>query len=144
MAGAVKNVIALAAGAWDGLNLGTSGKGSMLTRALDEMALLVEKMGGERQTAYSVAGIGDLYITCSSKLSRNYQTGFMLGEGKPLEQIKSFLQGQVAEGVWTTPLIHRLAQNLKIDLRVCEAVYEMLQKNGMNKRHLEESFMELV
>lgn len=147
IAGAVKNVIALAAGAWDGLNLGASGKGAMLTRALDELANLVELIGGKRQTAYSVAGIGDLYITCSSQLSRNYQTGFGIGQGKTLPQIKLELKGQVAEGVWTTPLVHLLAHKHKAEFKVCEAVYEMLNLDlsvAEGKYKLEEMFINLV
>jgi glycerol-3-phosphate dehydrogenase (NAD(P)+) len=147
IAGAAKNVIALAAGAWDGLNLGTSGKGAMLTRALAELAELVQLIGGNRQTAYSVAGIGDLYITCSSPLSRNYQTGYGLGQGKTLAQIKTELKGQVAEGVWTTPLIHKLAQKHNCQFKICNSVYWLLTKDlsrAEEKYKLEEMFVELV
>ncbi len=147
ISGAAKNVIALAAGAWDGLNLGASGKGAMLTRALRELADLVELMGGNRQTAYSVAGIGDLYITCSSALSRNYQTGYGLGQGKSLNAIQAELKGQVSEGVWTTPLIHKLALEHSTEFRVCESVYNMLKldlNKPERKYELEEMFVNLV
>jgi glycerol-3-phosphate dehydrogenase (NAD(P)+) len=145
--GAAKNVIAIAAGAWDGLGMGTSGKGAMLTKALDDLANLVCIMGGDKTTTYSVAGIGDLYITCSSTLSRNYQTGFVFAQGKNLSQIKTDLKGQIAEGIWTTPLIHEIALKHKTEFKVCEAVYEMLKLNlalPEDKYKLEEMFIDLV
>jgi len=147
MTGALKNVIALAAGAWDGLNLGSSGKGAMFTRAVDELAGFVQLVGGRKETAHSVAGIGDLYITCSSPLSRNYQTGYGLGVGKSLEQIGRELKGQVAEGVWNAPLLYELAQKHKAQFRLCKTVYEMLQldlSEAENKYKLEEMFIALV
>ncbi|MDX1919640.1 MAG: NAD(P)H-dependent glycerol-3-phosphate dehydrogenase [Candidatus Caenarcaniphilales bacterium] len=147
IAGATKNVIALVAGAWDGLDLGTSGKGAMLTRAMNEIAALVELMGGQRQSAYSVAGIGDMYITCSSSLSRNYRAGFMLGKGKALQEINQELKGQVAEGFWTTPLIHDLAIKYKADFKVCEAAKTMIELDLSSKEgkyRLEELLTELV
>ncbi len=147
--GAVKNVIALAAGAWDGLNLGISGKGSMLTLALKELSALVTLMGGKPNTVYSVAGIGDLYITCTSDLSRNYKTGFLLAQGKTIIQIKQELNNQVAEGVWTTPLVKKLLVKHKSDFKVCFAVEEMLNlaSDGLNlekKLKLQEIFIDLV
>lgn len=147
IAGATKNVIALVAGAWDGMELGTSGKGAMLTRAMNEIASLVELMGGQRQSAYSVAGIGDMYITCSSPLSRNYKAGFMLGKGKSLQEIQQELKGQVAEGFWTTPLIHDLAIKYKANFKVCEAARTMIDLDLSSKEgkyKLEEILTDLV
>ncbi len=147
ISGAAKNVIALAAGAWDGLNLGASGKGAIFTRALQELTHLVELLGGKPQTTCSVGGIGDLYITCTSPLSRNYKTGYLLASGKTLAQINQELKGQVAEGIWTTPLIHQLALNNNCDFKVCESVYKMLTLNlsqPEEKYKLEEMFIALV
>ncbi|MDX1917906.1 MAG: NAD(P)H-dependent glycerol-3-phosphate dehydrogenase [Candidatus Caenarcaniphilales bacterium] len=127
--GAVKNVIALAAGAWDGFELGISGKGSLLTKSISELTDLVVMIGGGAKTVYSVGGLGDLFITCSSKLSRNYYTGYALARGRSLGQIQQELRGQVAEGVWTAPLLHRLATEYQCEFRICEMVYQMLQSD---------------
>ena len=147
ISGAAKNVIALAAGAWDGLELGASGKGAMFTSALAELADLIMLLGGQKSTAYSVAGIGDLFITCTSYLSRNYRTGYLLAKGKTLTTIQTELQGQVAEGIWTTPLLYKLAKAAGCEFKVCELVYEMLQLDLSlisNRQKLEQTFWDLV
>ncbi|MDJ0624992.1 MAG: NAD(P)H-dependent glycerol-3-phosphate dehydrogenase [Candidatus Caenarcaniphilales bacterium] len=144
IAGAAKNVIALIAGAWDGLSLGTSGKGAMLTRAVSELSHLVDLMGGKRETVFSVAGLGDLYITCSSPLSRNYRAGYSLAKGKTLDEVHSELGGQVSEGVYTAPLIKQLSNKYEADLRVCDAANKLIAHDKLSLYQIEEMLVDLV
>ena len=101
LGGALKNVIALAAGISDGLELGDNAKAALLTRGMAEMARLGEQMGAQRSTFFGLAGIGDLVTTCCSKHSRNRAVGEAIGRGETLTQILDRME-MVAEGVWTT------------------------------------------
>ena len=101
LGGALKNVIAIAAGISDGLELGDNAKAALLTRGMAEMARLGEQMGAKRETFFGLAGIGDLVTTCCSRHSRNRSVGEAIGRGETLEQVLDRME-MVAEGVWTT------------------------------------------
>jgi len=123
--GAVKNVLAIAAGVSDGLGFGDNTKAALLTRGLGEMARLADVLGGRRETAYGLAGVGDLMATASSRLSRNWRVGEGLALGRTLPEILEGI-GQVAEGVPTARAVARLAQAHGIALPVCGAVDDLL------------------
>ena len=125
MAGAFKNIIALAAGISDGLGFGDNTKALLLTRGLSEMARVGVSAGGDVYTFSGLAGFGDLMATCASPLSRNHQVGTRLARGEPLGAI---LEGmaQVAEGVPTTEAVHRYAQARGLDLPIVRAVHGVL------------------
>jgi glycerol-3-phosphate dehydrogenase (NAD(P)+) len=115
LGGAFKNVIALAAGACDGLGLGESARAGLITRGLAEMMRLAEAMGAQSKTLAGLSGLGDLIMTATSGMSRNHQVGFRLGRGESLPDILNTL-GSVAEGVPTTRSVQKLAK--KYDVRV--------------------------
>jgi len=123
--GAVKNVLAIAAGVSDGLGFGDNTKAALLARGLGEMARLAEALGGRRETVYGLAGVGDLLATASSRLSRNWRVGEGLALGKELPEILESI-GQVAEGVPTARAVARLAVAHGIALPVCGAVDDLL------------------
>lgn len=123
--GALKNVIAIAAGACDGLGLGQNTRAALITRGVAEMARLVAAKGGDVLTTAGLAGVGDLVLTCTGALSRNRTLGQRLGQGMPLEQALASSEG-VAEGYRTAKSAHDLAITLKVDLPICEAVYSVL------------------
>ncbi|MCH2108966.1 MAG: NAD(P)-dependent glycerol-3-phosphate dehydrogenase [Polyangiaceae bacterium] len=123
--GALKNVIAIAAGACEGLGLGKNTQAALITRGVAEMARLVEAKGGERLTMAGLAGMGDLVLTCTGELSRNRTLGFKLGQGLSVEDALSTSQG-VAEGYVTAQSTHDLAKKIDVDLPICEAVYSVL------------------
>jgi glycerol-3-phosphate dehydrogenase (NAD(P)+) len=125
VAGALKNVIAIAAGVCDGLNLGHSARAALITRGLAEITRLGLKMGGRLETYMGLAGAGDLILTCTSDLSRNRRVGLALSQGKPLERILAEL-GHVAEGVYTAREVHRLAGELGVDMPITNAVCQVL------------------
>jgi glycerol-3-phosphate dehydrogenase (NAD(P)+) len=123
--GSFKNVVALAAGAADGMGLGDNTKSLLLTRGLSEMAQFGVALGADVFTFGGLAGIGDLMATCASPLSRNHQVGERLASGETLEQIVDSMT-QVAEGVTTTKAVHQQCQAKGLDLPIASAVHGML------------------
>ncbi|HEX6276781.1 MAG TPA: NAD(P)H-dependent glycerol-3-phosphate dehydrogenase [Polyangiaceae bacterium] len=126
--GALKNVIAIAAGACDGLGFGHNTRAALITRGLAEMARLALKKGGNVLTLAGLAGLGDLVLTCTGELSRNRTVGFELGRGRPLADVLAGL-GHVAEGVTTAESAHRLAEKLGVELPIASEVYAVLFEN---------------
>lgn len=124
--GAVKNILAIAAGVCDGLQLGYNARAALITRGLAEIARLGVALGAHRETFMGLAGVGDLLLTCTGDLSRNRQVGLGLAEGKSLEQILKDL-GHVAEGVPTAFEVHRLAQRIGVDMPITAAVAGLLE-----------------
>jgi glycerol-3-phosphate dehydrogenase (NAD(P)+) len=125
MAGALKNVIALAAGICDGMKLGFNSKGALLTRGLAEIARLGETMGGKRQTFSGLSGIGDLITTCTSPHSRNRTVGERIGSGEKLKDVLGSMV-MVAEGVWTARAASELAAKTGIEIPIIDAVCKIL------------------
>jgi glycerol-3-phosphate dehydrogenase (NAD(P)+) len=123
--GAVKNVIAIAAGACDGLELGASARAALITRGLAELTRLGMRLGGHSETFIGLAGAGDLMLTATSDLSRNRRVGFQLAKGQPLESVLAKL-GHVAEGVHTAREVLRLATPLGVDMPITAAVSHLL------------------
>ncbi len=126
LAGALKNVMAIATGACDGLNLGTNAQSALITRGLAEMIRIAGYWGAQAETLYGLAGMGDLMATCSSPLSRNYQVGYRLAQGETIEQVLSTLEG-TAEGINTCMVLMALANHADIDLPITQQVHRLLQ-----------------
>ncbi len=126
VAGAYKNVIAIAGGVCDGLELGNNARASLISRGLVEMTRFGEHFGARAETFLSLGGAGDLFLTASSQLSRNYRVGLGLSKGKSLEVILDEL-GEVAEGIPTTKALYNIAQKEKIYLPIANEVYNMLE-----------------
>jgi glycerol-3-phosphate dehydrogenase (NAD(P)+) len=123
--GALKNVIAIAAGACDGLGFGYNTRAALITRGLAEMARLAAAKGGNVLTLAGLAGLGDLVLTCTGELSRNRTVGVELGRGARLEDVLQNL-GHVAEGVPTAEAAHSLAERLGVELPISSEVYRVL------------------
>ena len=126
--GAVKNVLAIAAGISDGLGFGHNARAALITRGLAEMTRLGLKLGGLAETLGGLSGAGDLILTCTGDLSRNRQVGMMLAQQQALPDILQKL-GHVAEGVYTVREVHQLAQRLEVGMPICEAVYRVLYEH---------------
>lgn len=126
--GAVKNVMAIAAGIADGLGFGHNARAALITRGLAEMTRLGVKLGGNAETLGGLSGAGDLILTCTGDLSRNRQVGMLLAQGRALPDILRQL-GHVAEGVYTVREVHRLAQRLGVEMPICAAVYRVLYEH---------------
>ena len=126
--GALKNVIAIAAGASDGLGFGHNTRAALITRGLAEMARLASAKGGESITLAGLAGLGDLVLTASAELSRNRTVGLELSRGRRLSEVLGDL-GHVAEGVTTTKSAFALAKELEVDLPITGEVYRVLYED---------------
>jgi glycerol-3-phosphate dehydrogenase (NAD(P)+) len=123
--GALKNVIAIAAGACDGLGYGHNSRAALITRGLAEIAKLAMARGGSALTLAGLAGIGDLLLTCTGELSRNRTVGLELGKGRKLGEILAGL-GHVAEGVKTAKSAFDLSVRLGVDMPITREVYSVL------------------
>lgn len=128
LGGAVKNIIAIAAGICDGLNFGHNSRAALITRGLAEMSRLGQALGARKKTFMGLSGMGDLVLTCTGDLSRNRQVGLALGRGEKLAEILSRTQS-VAEGVKTTEAVHRLAQKLGVEAPITAQAYAILYKD---------------
>jgi len=125
--GAVKNVLAIAAGASDGLGFGHNARAALITRGLAETGRLCVALGGQRDTLMGLAGLGDLVLTCTGDLSRNRRVGLALAQGRPLAAILSEL-GHVAEGVTAARHVRVLCETLRVEMPICDAVYRVLHE----------------
>jgi len=128
LGGAIKNVIAIAAGISDGLGFGYNTRAALITRGLAEMARLGRAMGANSATFAGLAGMGDLVLTCTGDLSRNRTVGLLLAEGRSLADILADMR-MVAEGVKTTESAYRLAERLGVDMPITEKVYQVLYEH---------------
>lgn len=137
LSGTVKNVIAIAAGVSDGLELGSSARAAVITRGLAELARLVEAAGGTRQTVMGLAGLGDLVLTCTGELSRNRSFGLKVGrEGGVTASGES--GGPVAEGVTNARSVIMLARKFAVEMPIASAVYRTLYEAKPPKDMVEE------
>jgi glycerol-3-phosphate dehydrogenase (NAD(P)+) len=125
LAGAMKNVMAIAAGACQGLGLGANSLAALITRGLAEMTRLTVALGGQHETLSGLAGLGDLVLTCHGVLSRNRHVGFELGRGRSLQEVLSEMK-MVAEGVSTTEALLGLARERNIELPITQQVHSIL------------------
>jgi glycerol-3-phosphate dehydrogenase (NAD(P)+) len=137
LGGTLKNVIAIAAGVCDGLQLGTNAKAALVTRGLTEMVRVGVHWGAKMETFYGLSGLGDLLATCNSSLSRNYQVGYQLALGKTLTEILAHLEG-TAEGVNTTQVLVQRAQQQNISVPITEQIYRLLENQVSPRQTLEE------
>jgi len=128
LGGAVKNVIAIAAGICDGLGFGHNARAALITRGLSEMKRLGQAMGAEAETFSGLAGMGDLVLTCTGDLSRNRTVGFKLGQGMRLADILAEMH-MVAEGVKSAESVYQLARSLHVEMPIVEKTYRILHEN---------------
>jgi len=138
VSGAYKNVIAIASGVCDGLELGNNARAALISRGLVEMTRFGIHFGAKIETFLSLGGAGDLFLTASSNLSRNYRVGFGLAKGKSLQEILEEL-GEVAEGVATTKALNKIANEQNIYLPIAKEVEELL-----NGKEPKQSLMDLL
>lgn len=137
LGGALKNVIAIAAGVCDGLKLGDNARAALITRGLAEITRLALKLGANPITLMGLSGMGDLVLTCTGGLSRNRNVGLKLGQGHKIDYILSQMH-DVAEGIPTTKAVCQLAKNHKVELPIAKSMYRVLYENSSPLRELDE------
>ena len=128
LGGALKNVMALGAGILEGLELGANPRAALITRGLAEISRLAVRLGANPMTLAGLAGLGDLVLSCTSRLSRNYQVGLQLGQGKKLAEILKDMQ-MVAEGLKTAGAAYHLARKLGVEMPIVEQMYRILYED---------------
>jgi glycerol-3-phosphate dehydrogenase (NAD(P)+) len=138
LGGALKNVIALAAGVANGLNLGSNSSAALITRGIAEMTRLAVACGGRRQTLSGLSGVGDLILTCTGSLSRNRAVGIELGRGRQLPDIIAGLNGKVAEGVRSTAAALGLAARYAVEMPITEQMDAILHHHKSPKEAIRE------
>jgi glycerol-3-phosphate dehydrogenase (NAD(P)+) len=127
VAGALKNVIAIAAGIVDALKFGLNSRAALITRGLVEITHLGVALGARKETFSGLAGMGDLVLTCTGELSRNHRVGQQLGQGRTLREILAGMK-MVAEGVHTTVAARRIARALGVEMPISEEIYQVLYR----------------
>jgi glycerol-3-phosphate dehydrogenase (NAD(P)+) len=138
LGGALKNIIAIAAGICDGLGLGHNSIAALITRGLAEMTRLVVACGGRADTMAGLAGLGDLVLTCTGGLSRNRSVGVELGRGKKLPEIIAGMHGMVAEGVFTTTAAVGLAHARGVEMPITEQMHAILHTGKSPREAIQE------
>jgi len=137
IAGAFKNVIAIAAGISAGLQFGNNSAAALVTRGIAEIARFGVKLGSKMETFSGLAGIGDLVLTCTGKLSRNRYVGYELGKGKSLDEITSNMK-MIAEGIITARSSYQLAKRENVEMPICEEIYQVLYNNKSPRTALQD------
>jgi glycerol-3-phosphate dehydrogenase (NAD(P)+) len=127
LGGTVKNVLAIASGITDGMQLGANGRAALITRGLAEIIRLCDAMGARRETLMGLAGVGDLILTCTDDQSRNRRLGLALGRGTSIDTALQDI-GQVVEGFNTAGEVMQLAKQYRVELPICEQVYRVLHE----------------
>jgi glycerol-3-phosphate dehydrogenase (NAD(P)+) len=138
LGGALKNIVAIAAGICDGLNLGHNSVAALITRGLAEMTRLSMACGGRAETMAGLAGLGDLVLTCTGGLSRNRSVGVELGRGRKLSEILDGMHGMVAEGVFTTTAAVGLAHSHGVEMPITEQMHAILHHDKSPREALHE------
>jgi glycerol-3-phosphate dehydrogenase (NAD(P)+) len=141
LGGALKNVIAIAAGVCEGLGLGHNTSAALITRGLAEISRLAVACGAKRETMAGLAGVGDLVLTCTGGLSRNRTVGVELGKGRRLNDIIGAMHGMVAEGVLTTGAAVGLAKKMKVEMPITFQVHAILHANKTPQDAIRELMM---
>jgi len=129
LGGAVKNVIAIAAGVIDGLGLGLNTRAALITRGLAEIQRLGKRLGADQRTLAGIAGVGDLILTCTGDLSRNHTVGKKIGEGLKLKEILAEMR-MVAEGVKTAKSVYNLSRKVGVEMPICHEMYHILYEDA--------------
>lgn len=129
LGGALKNIIALGAGISDGVGYGDNAKAALMNRAIVEIARLGIAMGADVHTFYGLSGIGDLIVTCTSKHSRNWNAGYLIGRGLTKDEAINKI-GMVVEGIPTTYAAYELSKKLNVEMPITSAMYDILENNA--------------
>lgn len=133
--GAIKNIAAISTGILEGLNTNESTTAMLLTKLISDIRTLLDKLDSNKDTFLTYAGIGDLYLTCTSTKSRNFNYGKLLGSNKSREELNEYLQNNTTEGVYTLESIHNLLKDKNISLKIIDTIYEIVF-NNMNPKEL--------
>lgn len=138
--GSVKNVIAIASGMLEGMNVSDSTRALFLTESLNDIKELIHALGGKKKTILSFAGFGDILMTCTSKTSRNFSFGYLIGQGATQEEINNYLSNTTVEGMYTLKSIHKLVRKKKVKMPIINLIHNII----IGKKDKEEIYNFLI
>ena len=141
--GSIKNVIAIASGMLEGMNMPESTQAMFITESLHDIKELIKALGGDGKTILSFAGFGDLLLTCTSTKSRNFRFGLMIGECRSKNEIQEFIDNTTIEGLYTLKSIHKLVHNKKVNIPIIDLIYDIVF-NDVNPSELKKFLIEKV
>ena len=124
--GSVKNVMAIASGILEGMKTSDSTRALFLTESLNDIKELIHALGGKKNTILSFAGFGDILMTCTSKTSRNFSFGYLIGSGKSKEEIDNYLENTTVEGLYTLKSIHKLVRRKKVKMPIINLIHDII------------------
>ncbi len=139
--GSIKNVIAIAAGMLEGMQLPESTKAMFITESLHDIKELIFKLGGDKKTILSFAGFGDLLLTCTSPKSRNFSFGYLIGKKIPKDEIEDYKCATTIEGLYTLKSIYQLTKDQHVDMPIIDLIYNIVE-NGKNPEELKRFLIE--
>lgn len=139
--GSIKNVIAIAAGMLEGMQLPESTKAMFITESLHDIKELIFKLGGDKKTILSFAGFGDLLLTCTSPKSRNFSFGYLIGKKIPKDEIEDYKCSTTIEGLYTLKSIYQLTKDQHVDMPIIDLIYNIVE-NGKNPEDLKRFLIE--
>ena len=132
--GSIKNIIAMASGMIDGMDLHISTKAMFITESLHDIKGLINALGGDKKTILSFAGFGDLLLTCNSEKSRNFTLGKMIGEGKSKAEIEYYMKNTTVEGLYTLKSIYTLLNNKQVDMPIIDLINDIIYNEESPKK----------
>lgn len=127
--GSIKNVMAIASGILEGMGVTDSTRALFLTESMNDIKELIDKLGGNKKTILSFAGFGDFLMTCTSKTSRNFSFGYLIGSNKTKEEIDEYRNNTTVEGLYTLNSIHKLIKNKKVKIPIIYLIYDIIYKD---------------
>jgi len=138
--GSIKNVMAIASGILEGMNVTDSTRALFLTESMNDIKELINALGGKKQTILSFAGFGDILMTCTSKNSRNFSFGYLIGKGASQEEIDNYLENTTVEGMYTLKSIHKLVRKRKVKMPIINLIHNII----IGKKNKEEILSFLI
>lgn len=133
--GSIKNVMAIASGILEGMGVTDSTRALFLTESMNDIKELIDKLGGNKKTIVSFAGFGDFLMTCTSKTSRNFSFGYLIGSNKTKEEIDNYKNNTTVEGLYTLNSVHKLVKNKKVKMPIINLIFDIINK-GKSKEEL--------
>lgn len=137
LCGSVKNVMAIASGMLEGMNITDSTRALFLTEALNDIKELINALGGNKKTILSFAGFGDILMTCTSKNSRNFSFGYLIGRGASQKEIDEYLDNTTVEGMYTLKSIHKLVRRKQVKMPIINLIYDIIINRKEKEKFLE-------
>lgn len=132
--GSIKNVMAIASGMLEGMGVTDSTRALFLTESMNDIKELIDALGGKKKSILSFAGFGDILMTCTSKNSRNFSFGYLIGSGATNEEVNKYLETTTVEGMYTLKSIHKLVRRKKVKMPIINLIHDIIEGKKIKKK----------